>query len=60
MDQNVRVVQASDALREAAAQLAERALDAHRLLEGRREPGKKMERIGREAQRVGGPAEVTS
>ena len=58
MDQNVRVVRASDALREAAAQLAERALDAHKLLEGRGEPGKKMERIGRKAQRQGGSAEV--
>ena len=60
MDQNVRAVKASDALREAAAQLTERALDAYKLLEGRGEPGKKMERIGRKAQRFAAPAEVNT
>jgi nitrite reductase/ring-hydroxylating ferredoxin subunit/multimeric flavodoxin WrbA len=60
MEHNVSAVKTSGALREAAAQLAERAVDLHRLLEGRGEPGKKMERIGRKAQRFAAPVEVTT
>jgi nitrite reductase/ring-hydroxylating ferredoxin subunit/multimeric flavodoxin WrbA len=61
MEVNVQKVKASVALRDAAAQLAERALDLWRLLD--RHPdelAKHMERIGRKAQRLTTPAEVTT
>jgi nitrite reductase/ring-hydroxylating ferredoxin subunit/multimeric flavodoxin WrbA len=59
MEVNVQKVKASVALRDAAAQLAERAIDLWRLLD--RHPDeltKRMERIGRKAQRLTIPEEV--
>ena len=59
MEQNVRQVKASEALRAAAGQLAERALDAWRVLDAHRaELDKPMERSGRKAQRLAAPPEV--
>jgi nitrite reductase/ring-hydroxylating ferredoxin subunit/multimeric flavodoxin WrbA len=59
MQENVRQVKASDALREAAAQLAERALDHWRVIDRHRsELEKPMERSGRKAQRLATPLEV--
>jgi nitrite reductase/ring-hydroxylating ferredoxin subunit/multimeric flavodoxin WrbA len=58
MEANVRQVKASDALRDAAAQLAERALGLFSLLD--RQPAElteRMERSGRKAQRLAAPAE---
>jgi len=53
MERNVRQVRASDALREAAAQLALRALDFWTVLDGSRALlDKPMERSGRKAQRL--------
>ena len=59
MENNVRQVKASDALRSAAAQLAERSVTAWRLIdEHRAEMEKPMERTGRKAQRLNRPGEV--
>ena len=59
MEQNVRQVKASEALRTAAGQLAERALDAWRVQDVHRaELDKPMERSGRKAQRLAAPQEV--
>jgi nitrite reductase/ring-hydroxylating ferredoxin subunit/multimeric flavodoxin WrbA len=53
MERNVRQVQASEALREAAGQLALRALDFWTILDAHRaELEKPMERSGRKAQRL--------
>jgi len=53
MERNVRQVRASDALREAAAQLATRALDFWSVLDASRGAlDKPMERSGRKAQRL--------
>jgi nitrite reductase/ring-hydroxylating ferredoxin subunit/multimeric flavodoxin WrbA len=58
MERNVRLVKASTALREAASQLAERALDHWRVLDRHRaELEKPMERSGRKAQRLVAPLE---
>lgn len=54
MENNVRQVQASDALRQASAELAERAVDYWRVLHHHeQELNKPMERSGRKAQRLG-------
>jgi nitrite reductase/ring-hydroxylating ferredoxin subunit/multimeric flavodoxin WrbA len=59
MERNVRQVKASAALREAAGQLAGRALDLWRVLDRHRaELEKPMERSGRKAQRLAHPEEV--
>jgi nitrite reductase/ring-hydroxylating ferredoxin subunit/multimeric flavodoxin WrbA len=59
MQQNVRQVKASEALRTAAGQLAERALDTWRVLDAHRaQLGKPMERSGRKAQALAAPQEV--
>jgi multimeric flavodoxin WrbA len=59
MERNVRQVKASSALREAAGQLVERALDHWRVLDRHRaELEKPMERSGRKAQRLARPEEV--
>jgi multimeric flavodoxin WrbA len=59
MERNVRQVRASDALREAAAQLALRALDFWSVLDGSRTLlDKPMERSGRKAQRLAPPPEL--
>jgi hypothetical protein len=59
MERNVRVVKASEALREAAARLVERALFHWRVLDHHRdELAKPMERSGRKAQRLARPEEV--
>jgi hypothetical protein len=53
MERNVAVVRASEGLREAAAELAGRALDHWRVLDVHRaELEKPMERSGRKAQRL--------
>jgi nitrite reductase/ring-hydroxylating ferredoxin subunit/multimeric flavodoxin WrbA len=58
MERNVRQVKASDALREAAAQLVERGLDFWRVIDRHRgELERPMERSGRKAQRLAAPAE---
>jgi len=55
MENNVRQVQASDALRLAAGELAERAVDHWSVLNRHaQELDKPMERSGRKAQRLGG------
>jgi nitrite reductase/ring-hydroxylating ferredoxin subunit/multimeric flavodoxin WrbA len=59
-DENVRVVKASTALRDAAAQLAERSLALFRVVD--RHPdelAKPMEKVGRKAQRQVARTEVT-
>jgi multimeric flavodoxin WrbA len=54
METNVRVVEASEALKEAAAELAERALDLWRILDHHQgELDKPMELSGRKAHRLG-------
>lgn len=59
MERNVRQVKASEALRTAAAQLAERALDFWTVLDHHRaDLAKPMERGGRKAQRLVPPPEV--
>jgi nitrite reductase/ring-hydroxylating ferredoxin subunit/multimeric flavodoxin WrbA len=59
MERNVRQVRASDALREAAAQLALRALDFWTVLDAHRaELDKPMERSGRKAQRLAAAPEL--
>jgi len=59
MQQNVRQVKASEALRTAAGQLAERALDTWRVLDAHRaQLEKPMERSGRKAQTLAAPQEV--
>lgn len=58
MEVNVRLVQQSAALVEAAAELGERAVDLWRVLDrSQAELQKPMERIGRKAQRLGGAPE---
>ena len=59
MENNVRQVKASEALRTAAAELAERALEFWKVLDRHRdEIEKPMERSGRKAQRLAaGPEE---
>jgi multimeric flavodoxin WrbA len=60
MERNVRQVKASDALREAAAQLVGRAIDFWNVIDARRaELDKPMERSGRKAQRLAPPPEVS-
>jgi nitrite reductase/ring-hydroxylating ferredoxin subunit/multimeric flavodoxin WrbA len=59
MDENVRQVKASTALREAAAQLVERALEVSRAIAGSCDT-LRMERKGRKAQRLAEPAEATT
>ena len=60
MERNVKQVKASDALRKAAGQLAERGLDFWRVLDSHRdELGKPMERSGRKAHRLTQPPEET-
>jgi nitrite reductase/ring-hydroxylating ferredoxin subunit/multimeric flavodoxin WrbA len=60
MEQNVRKVRASVALREASAQLVTRALDHWRVLDHHRaELDKPMERSGRKAHRLTPPPEVS-
>ncbi len=55
METNVRLVRASDALVEAAAELTERSVDLWRVLDrSQGELEKPMERSGRKAQRLGG------
>ena len=49
MDTNVRLVQASDSLRLAAAELVERGIDFWRLIDRNRDVEKPMERSGRKA-----------
>jgi hypothetical protein len=57
MENNVRQVRSSSALREAAAELAERALDFWRVLDQHRaELERPMEKGGRKAQRLGAPS----
>jgi multimeric flavodoxin WrbA len=59
MERNVRQVRASDALREASAQLALRALDFWTVLDQHRvELDKPMERSGRKAQRLASAPEL--
>jgi nitrite reductase/ring-hydroxylating ferredoxin subunit/multimeric flavodoxin WrbA len=59
MERNVQQVKASSALREAAAQLAGRAVDFWSVLDRHRaELEKPMERSGRKAQRLAPPAEA--
>jgi hypothetical protein len=59
MERNVRQVKASESLREAAAQLATRAVDLWSVLDRHRaELDKPMERSGRKAQRLAPPAEL--
>jgi nitrite reductase/ring-hydroxylating ferredoxin subunit/multimeric flavodoxin WrbA len=58
MERNVRQVKASDALREAAAQLVGRGLDFWRAIDRHRgELERPMERSGRKAQRLAAPPE---
>jgi len=60
MERNVRQVKASEALRTAAAQLAERALDFWKMIDQHRdELEKPMERSGRKAQRLAPTPEVS-
>lgn len=59
MQRNVRQVKASEALRAAAAELGERALDTWLMMAARRAaaaPAAPMTRGGRKAQRIGEPA----
>lgn len=56
MQRNVRQVKASEALREAAAELVERALDTWHLIDQSAAGDRPMERGGRKAQRIGQPA----
>jgi hypothetical protein len=59
MENNVRLVRASDALRSAAADLVGRALTSWRMIdEHRLEMEKPMPRGGRKAQRLNRPGEV--
>jgi len=59
MARNVRLVKGSEKLRDAAAQLSERALDFWRVIDHHRgELEKPMERGGRKAQRLTRPEEV--
>jgi len=59
MENNVRLVRASDALKNAAADLASRALMTWRMIdEHRAEMEKPMPRSGRKAQRLNRPGEV--
>jgi multimeric flavodoxin WrbA len=59
MQRNVRQVKASDALRGAAAELAERALDTWLMRDQHRVPERRMERGGRKAQPIGRTPEPT-
>jgi nitrite reductase/ring-hydroxylating ferredoxin subunit/multimeric flavodoxin WrbA len=60
MENNVRQVKASEALRDAARELAARALDFWSVLDRHRsELDKPMERAGRKAHRLGGSALAT-
>jgi nitrite reductase/ring-hydroxylating ferredoxin subunit/multimeric flavodoxin WrbA len=57
METNVRLVRASEALAEAAAELAERAMDLWGVLDRHQVQSERpMERSGRKAQRLGGAA----
>jgi nitrite reductase/ring-hydroxylating ferredoxin subunit/multimeric flavodoxin WrbA len=59
MENNVRLVRASDALRSASGDLVERALTTWRLIDQHRaEMTQPMERTGRKAQRLNRPGEV--
>lgn len=59
MENNVRLVRASEALRNASADLVERALATWKLIdENRDEMIRPMERTGRKAQRLNRPGEV--
>jgi multimeric flavodoxin WrbA len=60
MQNNVRQVKASEALREASRELVERAVDFWTVLDRNRETLEKpMERAGRKANALDAPAEVT-
>lgn len=60
METNVRQVRASEALAEAAAELAERAVDLWRVVDRHQAPPvRPMERSGRKAQPLGRGAELT-
>ena len=61
MQNNVRQVKASEALREASRELVERAVDFWTVLDRNRETLEKpMERAGRKANALDAPAEVTA